>query len=118
MKKFIANNWKKILIVIGVILIIINVGLKLMQEPNVVTGYIENGPIIEKDMFDKIGDTAEDATGNVKDNPDDIKDEYGEKTGIDTKFFRIMIITGVIVGGIILFSSLFESDDKKDAKKK
>ncbi|MBR4110905.1 MAG: hypothetical protein IKK43_04390 [Clostridia bacterium] len=118
MKKFIANNWKKILIFIGVILIIINVGLKIIQKPNVVTGYIENGPVIEKDIFDKIGDTADDATGNIKDNPHDIKDEYGEKTGIDTKFFKMMIITGVIVGGIILFSSIFESDEKKDAKKK
>lgn len=118
MKKFIANNWKKILIFIGVVLIIINIGLKIMQKPNVVTGYIENGPVIEKDIFDKIGDTAEDAAGKVEDNPNDIEDEYGEKTGVDTKFFRIMIITGVIVGGIILFSSLFESEDKKDAKKK
>lgn len=118
MKKIIANNWKKILIFIGIVLIIINVGLKFMQKPNVITGYIENGPVIEQDMFDKIAGTTEDAAGNIKDNPNDIKDEYGEKTGIDTKFFRIMIITGVIVGGIILFSSIFESDEKKDAKKK
>lgn len=118
MKKFIANNWKKILIFIGVICIIVNIGIKAIQKTNVVTGYIENGPVIEKDIFDKIGDTAEDATGNVKDNPDDIKDPYGDKTGIDSKLFKIMVIAIVLLIIVVVITSLFEKDTKKDDKKK
>ena len=118
MKKFIANNWKKIMITIGVILIILNLGLKLIQKPNVVTGYIENGPVVEEDVFDKIFGFADDTTDKVEDNPNDIEDEYGKQTGIDSKLFKGMIIVGAIVIGIVIISSLFEGGDKKDAKKK
>lgn len=119
MKKFISKNWKKILIIIGVVCLIINIGIKILQKTNVVTGYVENGPVIEADMFDKIFGVAEDAADNVEDNPHDIKDEYGEQTGIDTKLFRGMIIIGAIVIGLFILSSLIEGGgDKKDAKKK
>lgn len=119
MKKFISKNWKKILIIIGAICIIINIGVKIIQDTNVVTGYIENGPVMEEDIFDKIFGVAEDVTGNVEDNPHDIKDDYGEQTGIDSRLFRGMIVVGAIVLGIVIISSLFEGGgDKKDAKKK
>lgn len=119
MKKFISKNWKKILITIGVVCIIINLGVKILQDTNVITGYVENGPIIEKDIFDGISDVADGATNKVEDNPNDIKDEYGEKTGVDTKSFKTMIIAGAIVLGVVIIGSLLDgSDDKKSAKKK
>lgn len=118
MKKFFANNWKKILFIIGTILIILNIGTKVIQEPEVVTGYIENGPVIEKDIFDKVEDTAIGATTKIEDNAADIKDGYGEQTGIDAKLYRILIIAGAIVLGILILSSLVEGDSKKAEKKK
>lgn len=119
MKKFISKNWKKILITIGVICIIINLGVKILQDTNVVTGYIENGPVIEEDIFDGISNAADDAVDKVEDNPNDIKDEYGEKTGIDTKSFKTMIIAGAIVLGVVIIGSILDgSGDKKSDKKK
>ncbi len=118
MKKFISKNWKKILITIGVVCIIINLGVKILQDTNVVTGYIENGPVIEKDIFDNITDTTEDAVDKVEDNPNDIEDEYGKETGIDSKSFKTMIVAGAIVLGVVILGSLLDGDDKKPAKKK
>ena len=58
------------------------------------------------------------STDNIEDNPNDIEDEHGKQTGIDSKLFKGMIIIGAIVIGIVIVSSLFEGGDKKDAKKK
>lgn len=119
MKKFISKNWKKILIAIGVVCIIINLGVKILQDTNVVTGYVENGPIIEKDIFDGISDAADNAANKVEDNPNDIEDDYGKETGIDSKTFKTMIIAGAIVIGVVIIGSLLDgSDDKKSGKKK
>ena len=114
MKKFITNNWKKILIAITAICIIINLGIKIIQKPNVIPGYIENGPVVESDMIDNITD----ATTEIPDNPSDIEGEPAEETGTDNKLFKILVILIVALGGIFLFTELFEKDDKADKKKK
>ena len=118
MKKFIANNWKKILIVITAICIIINLGIKIIQKPNVIPGYIENGPVVESDVIDNITDATGEVADKVEDNPNDIEGEPAEEKGTDKKLFKIMVILIVALGGIFLFSALFEKDDKADKKKK
>lgn len=57
MKKFITNNWKKILVCIGAIFIIINVFTKITVDKTLLADYIKYGKNIEKS--DIVGNVAE-----------------------------------------------------------
>lgn len=47
MKKFITNNWEKILIFIGIICILINISLKLSTEKTLLNDYIKYGKDVQ-----------------------------------------------------------------------
>ena len=55
MKKFISNNWQKILIFIGAVFIILNVFSKLSAEKSLLDDYVEYGPTIQKENTQLMG---------------------------------------------------------------
>ena len=101
MKKFISNNWKKILVLIGGIFIVINSVNKIFAEKVLLSDYIKYGKDIE---------TA--SSGVAKD--------------VDTSIFTfgdmpfssdIVTLGGTLIGLIVLVLIITGLADKAGAKK-
>ena len=105
MKKFITNNWKKILIIIGVVFIIMNLITKLTIDKTLLSDYIKYGKDIEKP--DIIGNVSEAVSGATTEAP----------FGSDLIKF-IMILVGLILLIVILTSLGDKAAANAKAKKK
>ena len=103
MKKFITNNWQKILIFIGAIFIIINVFSKIFTDKTLLADYIKYGKDIE--MPEIIENASQIIISNT--------------TTIETPFSPELIKIILLIIGVILFAVILSSiGDRAAAKAK
>lgn len=103
MKKYIANNWKKLLRVGGYICLGLIIFFKLNAEKTLLTDYIKYG----KDI------TPNKGTGIMS----GIKNNFLETfTGVNPGLVKIAIIFIAAITVVVFFTALM--DKKKDVKKK
>ena len=105
MKKFITNNWKKILIIIGIVFIVINLITKLTVGKTLLSDYIKYGKDIERpEIIENVGEVVSVSTIESPFGPDLIK--------------FIMVIVGLILLVVILTSLGDKAAANSKAKKK
>ncbi len=103
MKKYISNNWKKILRVGGYICLGLIIFFKLNAEKTLLADYIKYGKEVKPSEGSGI-------LSGVKDN------FLTTFTGVDSQLVKFAIIFIVAIMIVVFFTSLL--DKKKDAKKK
>lgn len=124
MKKFISKNWKNIILIIGGIFILIDL-LGIVTTPATIPqDFLEYGPNIESDIFDKVNDSANEL-GNIDVSNDsnsgessDLTTSISDKTGIPPELSRGLLIFGVGFVLIVIISSIVEGSGGGDKKKK
>lgn len=104
MKSYITNNWKKILMFIGSICIIINVIFKIGANKTLLKDYVKYGKDIEKaEVVGTVGEVVSSSTIS--------KSPFG--SGI----IGIVILLMVLILIVIILSTLAENAAKKAKKK-
>lgn len=103
MKKFITNNWKKILIIIGAVFIVINLITKLTVDKTLLSDYIKYGKDIEKpEIIENVSETVTNAAS---------------KLPLETELIKIIMIAGGVILLIIILTSLGDRAAAKAKKK-
>lgn len=103
MKKFISNNWKKLLRILGYIALGFIIFFKLTAEKSVLPDYIKYGKEVTPGTGTGIFSSAKDSFVSTF-------------TGVDSELVRFAIIFIVAITIVVFFTSLL--DRKKDVKKK
>lgn len=101
MKKFITNNWKKILMFIGAIFIVINVFTKITIDKTLLSDYIKYGKDIEKP--------------NILENVTQVTN--GIETPFGPDFAKLIVVAVVLILLVIIITSLGDKAGTKAKKK-
>lgn len=129
MKNFISKNWKRILLIIGGIFIAINLIHIIITPATIPQDFLEYGPDIESDIFDKTNEIAEDVTdinfsstnsGETSDeelanneNPS-IVDKVSDSTGMPQNLTKGLLFFGLALAAVMVIAGITDgSDDKK-----
>lgn len=115
MKNFINKIWKKLLIIIGVVCLLVNIYLKFITPATIIRDYPENGKNIESDFIDNFTQIADNTVEKGDEASTDISASISNETGLDQKWVK----TGILfIGAILVISIMSALFDKKGAKKK
>lgn len=106
MKKFFTKYWKRILIIIAGIFIVINVIGKCVAPRNLIEEYVEYGPNIE----------SSESTGNKTD-VDQVVTDIQEASPFNEDMFRLVMILVVGLVGAVVISEI-TTKKSSPAKKK
>ncbi len=124
MKKFISKNWKNIILIIGGIFILIDLLGILTTPATIPQDFLEYGPNVESDIFDKVNDSANEI-GNIDVSNDstsgekaDLATNISENTGIPPELSRGFLFFGVGFILIVIISCIVEGSGGADKKKK
>ncbi len=119
MGTLIAKNWKKILIIIGAIVLGVLLFYKLTWKPSVIDEYKKSDINIDRDFIDNMKNTTNEVHDKIQDGDDDhlsYNPETGEVRGSRSVIGWIVIL-GVALVGIMLLDSAMNSSSG-DKKKK
>ena len=112
MGSLLKKSWKKIVIIIGAVILAFSLYFKIAWKPTVVEDYVNSDIEIERDVIDKIKDTSNDAKKDIKELNESTMEKDGSRSVIGW-----IIIFGLIVGGILVLDLLMQPNEK-DKKKK
>ena len=99
MGNLLIKSWKKIFIVIGVIILAILIFQKITWKPNIIEDYEESDINIQRDVIDGI-------KGSSKEIRDEIRGDDDEHLSLDTKTGEVRGSRSVI-GWIVIFVIVF-----------
>ncbi len=118
MKKFFSDNWRRIILVLCAIAIVINVGIIFLTPSSIVKEYAEYGPTVHPSSIGRISYSG-DIEGKANDVVDDLTDRMATETGTSDETARIVVIGAILVCGVLILSTLIDSaSSSSDAKKK
>lgn len=107
MKKLISKYWKKILIILGIVCMVIILINKVTAPKTLISEYVKYGKVI------KIAETGVDgAVGAVKNNVVSVL------TSVNSELLRLAFIMMFGILAVCVLSFISASAGKKDAKKK
>ncbi len=113
MKKFLMNNWKKIIYVIAGFAIILNLINVSTTPTTIVDDFYRYGPNYSKDILDNAKDINVDADGHINETSIMMSND----TGIETNYTRGIIIFTLLIVGILILQNIMDSK-AAPAKKK
>ena len=118
MKKFLSNNWKRIMYVICAIAIVINLGIIFLTPSSIVKEYAKYGPTVKTNSIIDL-DYSGDISVKAGDVVDDLTDRMVDSTGTSDDGARIVVIGAILVCGVLILSTLIDSaSSSSDSKKK
>lgn len=107
MKKWITNNWKKILICIGVVAMIVIFIEKLIAPKTIISDYIKYGKVV----------TPTEGTSELVDSAKE--NIHSVWNSVDPQFAKLVVIMMVAILIVVFISSVAsKAGEKKDTKKK
>lgn len=109
----IAKNWKKILYVIGAIILGVLLFYKLTWKPNIIEDYNNSGIEVKSDVIDSIKNTTSDITNNAKEYAQETDKDIEEKTGSRSVVGWFIILIGLVFVILIIDMLMQPKDDKK-----
>ncbi|MBQ9267757.1 MAG: hypothetical protein IJ217_05755 [Clostridia bacterium] len=118
MGKLLKKNWKKILIVLGAVVLVILLYYKVAWKPSVVNDYVRSEINIERDVIDSVKDTASNVSNEVKEGAENLENKANETDENGQKGSRSIVGWGIILGaiivGILILDAIMQpSSDKK-----
>lgn len=116
MAKLITNNWKKLLIILGAICILILLYQKIVIKPNIVNDYLDSDIYVESDIFDSVQNGAGQISDKVE---DDIANNpvTSESDNTMQNVIKWAVIIGIIFLAIMLLDSLLQGSGDAKSKK-
>lgn len=120
MKKYFDKVWKKVFLIVGLVLIGISLFLKITTPTVIKEQYLEYGPEIESDFVD----SANKVTGEIEKEIDtsgedsNLVNDIANKTGFSPELSKLLLIFGAGALVILIFSAVAESSGGSSDKKK
>ena len=111
MAKLIMKSWKKVLILLGVLCILVLLYQKIAIKPNIVENYLDSDMSVDSDLIDGVGNATEQITDKVESDIANSSDENDETMSTVWKW-------GFIIGGIFLVIVILDCIIQTPAAKK
>ena len=105
MKNFLSKYWKRILIIIGLILIAINIWSKCVAPRILIDEYVKYGPNIERN----------ETSINSSINTSEVINNVSENSPFNEDMTKLVVI---LAAGLILVTVVNDLDNKKSGGKK
>lgn len=126
MKSYFNKSWKKVFLVIGIVLIVVDLFFIVTSPTVIPQQYLEYGPSMEGDLFDKadeitdeIGEEIDENSGNKDSSGEDsgIVSDVSDKTGLPSNVTKILLFFGIGIIVVLALSALLDSEGGSDKKK-
>lgn len=124
MKKYFDKVWKKVFLIIGIALISFSLFNIITAETVIKEQFLEYGPEVETDIFDATGEFAGDVEDKVNNELESSGEDSGivsdvsDSTGLSPDLTKMLLVLGIGVIVILVFSELVEGSSGGSDKKK
>ena len=109
MKKFISQNWKRIIYVFAGFAILVNLINVAFTPAVIVEDYYKYGPTYSHDILDK--------AQNLEFEVDESAETMAENTGMEQNTARIIIIFSLLLCGVLILSNIVDGGSAPAKKK-
>ena len=112
MKKFLSNNWRRVIFSIAGLIILINLIFVIFTPKTVIEDFVEYGPDYSADLIDKANDI--DTNTEIIDNA---SNRMSNDTGISSNAAKGIIIFAVIALAILILQNIIDGNQAAAKKK-
>ena len=121
MKNYFNKGWKKVFLIIGIALIVVDLFFIITTPTTITQQYLEYGPNIESDVFDKTGDVTEKIEDSVDDvtsgEDSSIVSDVSNETGMSPTLTKSLLFIGGAILIVLAISAVTDSDGGGSKKK-